>query len=549
MVMPVQQWIRAKLRRLVPIVATLVVLGGGVVAASIATATPAAASVGTNDYPTAWQNATDCSGTYGEYSWCIDGNDISPLGFGYRNCTDYAAYELNEQMGGDTGNNKKFSYSIDGFTNGDASGWQAAIINKFGASASNGTPAVGSVAWYAAAANNSYFGHVAIVTGVTYNSNGSVNSITVADYNYYGTGSYYSYSISSGASNWPDAFLHVADVSSGGSSTSTNIIKVQKAIASDGTQQVYYATTSDVYEAWWNSTSNGVQRDHLINIAQNNIVDISKITQPDGTQSLYTAVPDGIWETYWNAGSNGAQSDKIISGLTGVTKVIATSEIDSGTYTHVLYVLTKNGPYQFWWQDGGNGIHSIQLSQINNPVAFAADQTSSGTDQVYTATAGGVWETWWQPGGSITTDLIISITQNNITAVDKLIAPDGTQELYTATTTGVWQSEWGGSVGGLTNTYVVNNFSGAVAVKKRLDSSGTNQLYAANGSEVEQYWWNSTGNGSTALINISQNNITSIDEDTYDGTEQLYTGAGPIVWETWWDSSGIHTDQLATANP
>ena len=195
----------------------LVSLTGVPAIASVAFAAPtqASTSVGGNDYP--WSGAVACP-DYGQYSWCENGNDISPLGFGYRNCTDYAAYELNEQMGG-TVSDPKFSYSAFGFNNGNAVGWKTAITNKLGGAAANSTPAVGSVAWYDSSWGDGY-GHVAIVASILYNPDGSVNSITVDDYNYRGTGTYDSYTISSGASDWPDSFLHVADISPGGDSPS-----------------------------------------------------------------------------------------------------------------------------------------------------------------------------------------------------------------------------------------------------------------------------------------------------------------------------------------
>ena len=65
------------------VVSGMVALFGGGVAR-------AAGTPGVNDYP--YQSAVNCSSTYGAYSWCIGGNDLSPMGFGYRNCTDFVAW-------------------------------------------------------------------------------------------------------------------------------------------------------------------------------------------------------------------------------------------------------------------------------------------------------------------------------------------------------------------------------------------------------------------------------------------------------------------------
>ena len=165
-----------------------------------------AASVGGNDYP--WPTASMSS--------------LSPLRFYYRECTDYAAWEINEQMGGST-SNIKFSWpNIESSGSGNAVNWKQGAINNYGAGSVNATPAVGSVAWWGAHSWNGNLGHVAIVAQVNYNTDGSVASIVVDDYNHnfdgtYGTGTI---SAAAGATGnylaWPDSFLHLADVGSSG---------------------------------------------------------------------------------------------------------------------------------------------------------------------------------------------------------------------------------------------------------------------------------------------------------------------------------------------
>jgi hypothetical protein len=155
------------------------------------------------------------------------------------------------------------------------------------------------------------------------------------------------------------------------------------------------------------------------------------------------------------------------------------------------------------------------------------------------ATAGAVWLTKWGGGVSMQTAPAISISQNNIVAIDEVTSPTGQEQLYTAVPSGVWESKGVGS-GSQTNNYIVNNLSNVVDVEKRFSASGqTGQLYVGTKYLTQQYWWNSTGSGSATLINISQGNIKAI--DVRSGENNLYTGAGSIVWETWWDGSGIHT--------
>ena len=92
----------------------------------------ASTSVGGNDNP--WPNA--------------DMNSMLALMFYYRNCTNYAAYEINEQMGGNSTRNIKFSWSSINY-NGDcnAEAWKNGTTGK---SPADTKPAVGSVASWAA---------------------------------------------------------------------------------------------------------------------------------------------------------------------------------------------------------------------------------------------------------------------------------------------------------------------------------------------------------------------------------------------------------------
>src|SRR5262249_47145833 len=102
------------------------------------------------------------------------------------------------------------------------------------------------------------------------------------------------------------------------------VTQVKRTLAPDGTtHEVYAATNSTVTEGWWHPGGDGVHTDEIIHISQNNIVGFDKVNEPDGvTQSLYTAVPDGVWETWWRPGA-GVHHNKIVTGLTGVRKVIA----------------------------------------------------------------------------------------------------------------------------------------------------------------------------------------------------------------------------------
>src|SRR6185295_13546872 len=102
--------------------------------------------------------------------------------------------------------------------------------------------------------------------------------------------------------------------------------------------QVFTATSTQIrVSAWWPG-SGGVQTSTVATVPPGEtIVDFDKITQSDGnTQSVYTATTTGVYETWWNGGgySNPA---KIVS-LPNVRRVVADLQISSGVVTHRLYV-------------------------------------------------------------------------------------------------------------------------------------------------------------------------------------------------------------------
>ena len=167
------------------LIAVAILLGGtaGATASSprvtVAHSVPHSGTLGHNDYP--YQNAINCQSTYGPDSWCIDGNDISPLGFAYRNCTDFAAWRVGITWA---------SFIRHG--DGNAVGWKQAAIND-GYTVSS-TPVVGAVAWWPGG-----LGHVAVVLSL--NGDGSVN---VEQYNQQNTGVY-----SQQSSVRADAYLYI----------------------------------------------------------------------------------------------------------------------------------------------------------------------------------------------------------------------------------------------------------------------------------------------------------------------------------------------------
>jgi len=193
--MPVQQWIRAKLRWLVLMAVAFSLLLSGAVALSISVAVPAFADTGgypyynapcefgsaggsscenpdQTDYPGDeydWyeNNGNPFSGSlcwYGTNSECFD-----PWGYEYRNCTSFVAWKLTD-LG-------VSASKVKGLGNGGD--W----YNNAPSSERSLTPAAGDAAVQPGTSSNP-FGHVAYVDSV------SGSNITIEEYNYAGTGAW-----------------------------------------------------------------------------------------------------------------------------------------------------------------------------------------------------------------------------------------------------------------------------------------------------------------------------------------------------------------------
>jgi hypothetical protein len=169
------------------LVATMAVAGGAVAGGEIVLedASPAYAASFTNDYPDS--DAADCSTQFGIYSWCKDEDgsghyekyeDISPRGYGYRNCTDGVAYWV-----------KKYTDVTlpSGTVLRDAMYWDDNMPSAYTVYAGNtNNIEPGDIAQ----SDDGSFGHVEFVTEVTKDANGTVTSFRTASLNKGGSGEY-----------------------------------------------------------------------------------------------------------------------------------------------------------------------------------------------------------------------------------------------------------------------------------------------------------------------------------------------------------------------
>lgn len=141
-----------------------------------------------------------------DYPWKFASMDaMSPLRFAYRNCTDYVAFKLNQQLGGNLADIRFDWSSINAGGNGHASAWRDGAAGKYMV---DQVPLPGAVAWWGTSVAGGY-GHVALVTAVS--ADGSV--ITLHEYNTGMDGRFQDQprDLHRGQAGWPEAFIHVAD--------------------------------------------------------------------------------------------------------------------------------------------------------------------------------------------------------------------------------------------------------------------------------------------------------------------------------------------------
>ena len=131
-----------------------------------------------------------------DYPWPHANVDqLSPLGYVYRNCTDFVAWRLNRDAG-ITGAPWKYTWANLTPLGGNAIDWKKNwLANGWTTSR---TPIPGAVAWWGTDGGAS--GHVAYVQAVNLN-----NTVTLEEYNWGGTNKYDTRTIDAGV---PDLYLY-----------------------------------------------------------------------------------------------------------------------------------------------------------------------------------------------------------------------------------------------------------------------------------------------------------------------------------------------------
>jgi hypothetical protein len=123
---------------------------------------------------------------------------------------------------------------------------------------------------------------------------------------------------------------------------------------------------------------------------------ISSVFDPVGvgSQHVFSATASGVWETYWNNGSTGAKLTHKINNLAGVTALTSFYDPANGGSLHV-FSATPSGVYETHWSSTSGATRKINTLAGVNALTSFYDPANGGSLHVFAATPSGVAETYW----------------------------------------------------------------------------------------------------------------------------------------------------------
>lgn len=174
-------------------------------------------------------------------------------------------------------------------------------------------------------------------------------------------------------------------------------IAMAHSIGPDGSEQLYVAVPTWVYEVSW-FPGGTINTRPVINIPQGDIRSVEKgANLPDGGQPLYTTTSTTVWQTYWN-GSSGFSNGTIATNQVNSFQSLKLVTPDG---VHHVYLATPDHVQEYWWPPAFGGGELIRISQAN--IAAIAQQLDGTTQLLLTAAGSNVWETWWDSSHAPTT--------------------------------------------------------------------------------------------------------------------------------------------------
>ncbi|MFE3858189.1 CHAP domain-containing protein [Streptomyces griseorubiginosus] len=456
------------------------------------------------------------------YDWWIDENgngafnaqeQNSPFNYGYRNCTDGAAYWTDKYMGvrvaGDWGNAKTWD------TGAAADGYAVKAGN-----ASNIEP--GDIAQ----SDYGDYGHVGFVTDVIKNDAGAVIKLKVAEMNH----------------NSDGLFTHEAYTAKSGDG---------KFIRSSGRYWDHFIDVGNPVNAAPPAETPPPPDTDGDGVADPNDLCPTKagLAANNGcpVMHVYTGTTNGkIYETYWGYG-NALTTGQLASVSSPVTAV--SNQIGSNGLQHVYFGTQGGEIYETYW-GAGNALTTSQLADLNSPINTLSSQiTSDGTQHVYTGTQDGrINETYWGPNDALTTWQVAN-TGSSVEAISTDITSGSTQHIYSGTADGKVRESYWGPNDTLTTYQIANVGSAVVALDSGITGDGVNHVMTstADGKSFETYWGGGNSLTTAQMANLGAT-ITDM-ASRYNGTWHIYNGtASGLVKETYWGGGfNLATGELLNA--
>jgi hypothetical protein len=494
----------------------------------------------TGGYPDA--DAVDCSATHGVGSWCKGdpARPNSPRGYGYRNCTDWAAWRVPQLGVGSVPNNLR-----------DAEDWDTNVPGDW---IKDQVPEPGDIA-------HSEANHVGVVEKVTKNAQGHITSIEVSEYNKARTGSYswHAYTPDANGVFWRgsgkkwDKFLDLNGTGKGIAEPQADkaVTAISSQITPDRTTHVYWADrTGKLKESWFRD---GVKHTNVIkDFGITDVTEISsQFTGSDALQHVYAGTSGGeIWEFWFGPNSGGYQGRLIIDADSEVT---ALSSMITRDGFHRVYWATQNRQlYETWYGNGQNGGTYVRDTSNSHMQAITSQYTTDGTRRIY----------WGNDEGRLherrindaSTELrLMADFPEKITSLASLTTPDGQQHIYSGDDSGQIRETWF-NVGGSYNTWPVRNLGSAVLAISGAYTShdGLQHIYAgsATGNLSEIWFGSGRVDGRPIPLSPAPSRITALSSQYTpdDRAQHLYWGAPDgVVRETWFGPTGADTWNLPTS--
>lgn len=483
---------------------------------------PQEAVASTGGYPDA--DATDCSATFGVYSWCKESPPdwLSPRGYGYRNCTDWVAWRIKELTGVTVPTNL-----------GHGTTWDDNAPNSY---IVDNTPEPGDIAQWDNGAGG--LGHVAVVE--TVNANGSVN---VSQYNRAGDGNF-----STENNRVAD---HYIDVNGEGVGTEETV-SLDPAVVSrtpSSMDAFYRDSDGSLVDKWWDATVGWQTTD-----VPDTSGDKAMAGNPDAVSRtptsmdvFYRDVNNRLINAWWDA-STGWHTQAVSGGgnMAGDPDVISRSQ----NGMDVLYRNTAGQLVDAWWTPTtGWQNQVIYGTPVMGGDPDVVSRTPTSMDVLYRGNDGRLYDTWWDASAGWHTNQPLPGTSgaNAVVGDPSVVSrtPNSMDVLY-RTPSGQLVDEWWDSSVGWQNQVIYGTpvLGGDPEVVSR-GTGSMDVLYKTNGEDLYNSRWSSTSGWSHTKAGDDIDSDPAVVSRSSNSLDVLIRDNDNLPADVWWDaSSGWHTKEI-----